>query len=135
MELEAIKSAGAVQTDKPKPVIKEKVQVQQPRPAVEVIYPNVPVFKQGGKAAATDEGQEEEAAERQLKAAITKVNSKIKSTRTKCEYSYNDTINRVAIKIVDETTGDIIKEIPPEETLKMIEKMWEIAGILMDKKL
>lgn len=135
MELEAIKSAGAVQTDKPKPVIKEKVQVQQPRPAVEVIYPNVPVFKQGGKAAATDEGQEEETAERQLKAAITKVNSKIKLTRTKCEYSYNDTINRVAIKIVDETTGDVIKEIPPEETLKMIEKMWEIAGILMDKKL
>lgn len=135
MELEAIKSAGAVQTDKPKPVIKEKVQVQQPRPAAEAVYPNVPVFKQGGKAVTADEGQEEDAAERQLKAAITKVNSKIKSTRTKCEYSYNDTINRVAIKIVDETTGDVIKEIPPEETLKMIEKMWEIAGILMDKKL
>ena len=30
---------------------------------------------------------------------------------------------------------DSIKEYPPEETLDMIAKVWEIAGILVDEKL
>ena len=39
------------------------------------------------------------------------------------------------IKIVDKDTKDVIKEFPPEETLDMIQKVWEMAGILVDEKL
>ena len=41
----------------------------------------------------------------------------------------------VTIKIIDKTTKEVIREYPPEETLDMIAKVWEIAGILVDEKL
>ncbi len=38
------------------------------------------------------------------------------------------------IKIVDKDTKEVIKEFPPEETLDMIEKVWELAGIMVDER-
>ena len=42
---------------------------------------------------------------------------------------------RVTIKIIDKETKDVVREYPAEETLEMIEKVWELAGILVDEKL
>ena len=36
--------------------------------------------------------------------------------------------------IKDKETDEVIKEIPSEKALKMLEKAWEIAGILVDEK-
>ena len=49
-------------------------------------------------------------------------------------FKYHEKINRVSIKIVDTKTDEVIREIPPEETMKMVEKMLEQAGILVDER-
>jgi flagellar protein FlaG len=36
---------------------------------------------------------------------------------------------------MDKDTEEIIREVPPEKTLAMIEKMWELAGLLVDEKI
>ena len=36
---------------------------------------------------------------------------------------------------VDKDTKEVLKEYPPEKTLDMIAKVWEIAGLLVDEKL
>lgn len=54
---------------------------------------------------------------------------------TECKFGIDDATNRITIKIVDKDTKKVIKEVPPEKTLKMIAKVWEIAGILVDEKL
>ena len=46
----------------------------------------------------------------------------------------HDKTNRVTIKIVDRDTKKVIKEFPPEKTLDMIAKVWELAGLLVDEK-
>ncbi len=74
------------------------------------------------------------ASEQQIKSAISQANHKMKSVRTKCEFSYHEETKRVSIKVVDKDTQEVIKEIPPEETLEMIQKMWELAGILVDER-
>lgn len=38
------------------------------------------------------------------------------------------------IKIVDKDSKNVLKEYPPEETLDMIQKVWEMAGIMVDEK-
>ncbi|MBP5305870.1 MAG: flagellar protein FlaG [Lachnospiraceae bacterium] len=84
-----------------------------------------------------ESGSPEQEAERarKLKAAISHANSQIKhSGRTNCEFSYNEEINRIAIKVIDSETKEVIREIPAEETLKMVEKMYELAGILVDER-
>ena len=49
-------------------------------------------------------------------------------------FGIHEATNRVTIKIVDKDTKEVIKELPPEKTLDMIAKVWEIAGILVDEK-
>lgn len=85
----------------------------------------------------SDSNQQKEEAEansQRIKNAINQANDKMKHVRTGCEFSYNDEINRVSIKIYDKDTKEVIREIPPEESLKMLEKVWEIAGLLVDEK-
>ena len=69
----------------------------------------------------------------QLKKAVNDLNKQMKNSEAIC--GIHDKTNRVTIKIIDKTTKEVIKEYPPEETLDMIAKVWEIAGILVDEKL
>lgn len=68
----------------------------------------------------------------QLKNAVGDLNKQLKNSEA--IFGIHDKTNRVTIKIVDKTTKEVIKEYPPEQTLDMIAKVWEIAGILVDEK-
>lgn len=69
-----------------------------------------------------------------VKKAITDINNKIKSTKTVCSFHFHEDTNRISITVTDKDTHEVIKEIPPEKTLDMIAKVWELAGILVDEK-
>ena len=80
------------------------------------------------------EPQKEEVVSSKMKDAIDKVNAKIVPSKTRCEFSYHEDTKRVSIKVIDQNTEEVIREIPPEETLDMLSKMWELAGILVDER-
>ncbi len=67
---------------------------------------------------------------------IRKAVEKLNQTKTDSEaiFGIHEGTNRVTIKIVDKKTKEIIKELPPEKTLDMIARVWEMAGILVDEK-
>ncbi len=50
------------------------------------------------------------------------------------KFNKDDETGQTYVKIVDKETGDIIREIPPEEVRKLAEKLEEMVGILLDKK-
>lgn len=79
-------------------------------------------------------GQGNPTSEEKIKSAVNRANNRLKAHRTKCEFSYHEETNRVSIKVLDKETKEVIREIPPEETLEMIEKMWELAGLLIDER-
>lgn len=68
-----------------------------------------------------------------MRQAISDINKKLNNTE--CVFGIHDKTNRVTIRIVDKDTKKVIKELPPEKTLDMIAKAWELAGILVDEKL
>ena len=57
-----------------------------------------------------------------------------RSKNSEAIFGIHDGTNRVTIKIVDRTTKEVLKEFPPEQTLDMIAKVWELAGLLVDEK-
>lgn len=69
-----------------------------------------------------------------MKRTISEINSKL-NKNTEAIFGIHEATNSVTIKIIDKDSKEVIKEIPSEKTLEMIEKIWEIAGILVDKKL
>ena len=75
-----------------------------------------------------------QAASDQLKKAIAEMNRKINNSHEEAVFGIHEETNRVTIKIVDKETKEIIKEFPPEETLDMIAKVWELAGLMVDEK-
>ena len=69
----------------------------------------------------------------QIKKAVDEINKK--AHNSEAVFGIHDANNRVTIKIVDKDTKKVLKEYPPEKTLDMIAKVWEMAGLLVDKKL
>jgi flagellar protein FlaG len=69
----------------------------------------------------------------QIRKAVDEINKK--AHNSEAVFGIHDATNRVTIKIVDKDTKKVLKEYPPEKTLDMIAKVWEMAGLLMDKKL
>jgi len=43
-------------------------------------------------------------------------------------------LHRVIIKLVDKRSGEVIREIPPEELIELAKKMRRIEGIFLDKE-
>lgn len=67
-----------------------------------------------------------------VKSTINNFNKNI--CNTEAVFGIHDGTNRVTIKIIDKKTKEVIKEFPPEKTLDMIVKVWEMAGIMVDEK-
>lgn len=72
--------------------------------------------------------------EKQVSDAIDKVNTDERFRRTGCEFTYHKESKRISITLYDKKTKEVIKEIPPEDTLKMLDKMHELAGLIMDER-
>lgn len=81
------------------------------------------------KTKAGSKGSQEE-----IKEAIEKINLDERFRRTGCEFTYHEISNRVSITLYDKETKEVVKEIPPEETIKMLDKLYELAGLVIDEK-
>lgn len=86
------------------------------------------------KGAEVQGQKEEEAVSSKIKEAVDKVNQKIVPSKTRCEFSYHEDTNRISIKVIDQATDETIKEIPAEETLDMLARIWEFSGLLVDER-
>lgn len=113
-----------VATERPEPVAAESI-----------------VIKQSGdgqvlsKGTGRDKAKEEnygQASNEAVKKAVEELNKNIKNSEA--IFGIHDETNRVTIKIVDKESKEVIKEYPPEKTLDMIAKVWEMAGIMVDEK-
>ena len=67
-----------------------------------------------------------------LKKAVEEINKN--ATNSEVVFGIHEATNRMTIKIVDKDSRKVIKEYPPEKTLDMIAKVWELAGLLVDEK-
>lgn len=72
--------------------------------------------------------------EKMLIDALGKMNRLLEGTNRRFEYSVHDKINGIMVKVIDENTGEVIREIPPKKILDMVANMLEMAGLLVDER-
>lgn len=77
-------------------------------------------------------GQQQQQTNEKIRKAVEQLNKNM--PHSEAVFGIHEKTNRVTIKIVDKDTKEVIKEFPPEKTLDMIAKVWELAGILVDEK-
>lgn len=143
MSIKAVSNVGtsAYQKDstvsKAKPVSAERTvmsvqntQTVQPIQSVKLEqYKNYKIDKQEGNIV----DEQIEKSNEKIKKAISDLNKNMPDTS--CQFGIHEGTGRLTIKIIDKETKSVIKEFPAEETLAMIEKVWELAGIMVDEKL
>jgi flagellar protein FlaG len=50
------------------------------------------------------------------------------------EFKVHDATGRLKVTVLDKETGDIIREVPPQQVLDMVAKLDEMMGILFEQK-
>lgn len=90
--------------------------------------------KDASKAVEQSKEKREKIAGKLMKEAVDSTNEALKMNRTSIHMKYHEDVNRVSIKIVDDETEEVIKEIPPEESIDMLKKMLEVNGLLIDER-
>ena len=91
-----------------------------------------PSSKDGEGAGNQNAEQQQQASNEKIKKAVEQLNRNM--PHSEAVFGIHEKTNRVTIKIVDKDTKEVIKEFPPEETLDMIAKVWELAGIMVDER-
>ena len=67
--------------------------------------------------------------------AIEILNATLEKAPTRAIISRDEQLNRFIVKIADERSGEIVREIPSEAVLRFARNLQEIKGLLFDKAL
>ena len=87
---------------------------------------------EGSQGYANEQAEQQQPSLDKIRKAVDDLNKKM--SNSEAIFGIQEKTNRVTIKIVDKKTKEVIKELPPEKTLDMIAKVWEMAGIMVDEK-
>ena len=142
MAIEPISSIMTVQAQGSVQRPQAPVQAEKPERVSDSVQAAVKVDKtisvvenaqEKGQADGGDQqGKDQQASHEQIRKAVEKLNKNLGNSEA--VFGIHEDTNRVTIKIVDKTTKEVIRELPPEKTLDMIAKVWDLAGILIDEK-
>lgn len=142
MAIEPLNSAMVYQaqtTQQAKPVQSaavENMEVATPENAIAYDATTVKVAETGKQNSQGDQGggaaDQQQASNEQIKKAVEQLNKSM--PHSEAVFGIHEKTNRVTIKIVDKETKEVIREVPPEKTLDMIAKVWELAGLLVDER-
>jgi len=72
--------------------------------------------------------------EKVVSEAVDKMNKVLEGSNRRFEFSVHEKTHGIMIKVIDEITGKVIREIPPKKILDMIANMMEMAGLLVDER-
>lgn len=69
-----------------------------------------------------------------LEEAVDDTNRILFDKNDRFEFRIHEGTNRIMVKLVDNDTDEIIKEIPPEKILDLVASIWDLVGILVDER-
>lgn len=104
---------------------------------IENVQPVIPVQQNQDIYAELEHGKERKNAanENNIRNCVEKLNKFLEGEATHIEYErHKDFKNDFIVKIVDNKTKKVIKEIPSEKMLDMVAQLCKLAGVIVDKK-
>jgi len=91
------------------------------------------VQKVGAQTPGDNNTKKQEYSKKDVDDALKKINNFLKDDKTHAEYTYNEEMKTMMVKVIDENTKDVLLEIPPKKILDMVASMLRQVGLL-DKK-
>lgn len=82
-----------------------------------------------------DRETEENVSKDQLKEVIKGVNEFLTPAETSLKFTLHEDLQEYYVKIIDDKTKEVIREIPPKKLLDMYAAMKEYLGLIVDRKI
>jgi len=123
------RTAGISQVSPLTETSRERVQLEKT-----TVPMNEAVQKTAGSAVEEEQQFQGAVSEAEVIRAIEQANEAFRIVNTRFEFSIHEGTKEIMVKIIDEETEEVIREIPPEKILDLIAKIWELAGILVDER-
>jgi len=71
---------------------------------------------------------------RETKDLIKEVQSYLEDLDIQFDFSVSEKTGDLVIKVIDRETGNVIRQIPPDDLMALREKLKELRGVLLDGK-
>lgn len=69
-----------------------------------------------------------------VKSAVEKANKVVQASARDIEFSVDNSTNEVVVKVVDQATKQVIRQIPSEEMLQIAQALDHLQGLLVKQK-
>ncbi|MGB3596139.1 MAG: flagellar protein FlaG [Pseudomonas neustonica] len=76
--------------------------------------------------------QSTEVGREQLQSAVADIQDFVQSVRRDINFNLDDESGRIVINVTEATSGDMIRQIPSEEALRLAENLSEIRSVLFE---
>lgn len=71
---------------------------------------------------------------KELSTLSEQLNKEMSPLNFNVKFGFNDKIDEMYVSVTEKSTNKLIRKIPSDEAVKLMEKMREIVGMIFDKK-
>ncbi len=71
---------------------------------------------------------------KELQKLTQELNEVMNPMNENLKFHFNNKADELVVQVIDKKNDTVIREFPPKEALRLMEKMRELVGILFDKK-
>ncbi len=121
---------GTAQFVKESPVLRSKAVANKGQKAE-----STGLKKPGIQSQPLDQSKPKEVDRGSLEDAVKEANKKAISFNRHLNFSIDDSTNVVVVKVIDSDTGDVVRQIPPEEQLKLMQNFEKMQSLLLSKNI
>jgi flagellar protein FlaG len=76
---------------------------------------------------------EKQISEKDLEKAVEDLQKIAANLKSRLSFSTDESTGKTVIRVLDDDSGKIIRQIPPEDMLRLSARMDEVIGVLFDK--
>lgn len=108
----------------------------RPTPVLTAARPGAAVAEQATRAGAAVDTPAEavrQATPTELERAVQEVNAALQSFAVGLHFEVDSETDKLVVKVVDRDSGEIIRQIPSEETLRIAKMLGQASGLLLEQ--
>ncbi len=112
-----------------------KLNVSYPAPKPANTVPDKPSeTKPQAVDAVSDSKKSQESDETKLKLAVQEIEKFVQSIKRNLEFSIDEHSGKVIVKVIASETGEVVRQIPSAEALKLADRLANASHVLFDAK-
>ncbi|WP_191833274.1 flagellar protein FlaG [Pseudomonas fluorescens] len=104
-------------TDKPAPQAVQAVQASSEAPT-----------------ASSRDGRDDVSETEKVKSAVKEIEKFLASSRRNLEFSTDEESGRIVVKVIASETGELVRQLPSEEALRIAHSLSDMSSLLFDAK-